>query len=96
MSHHKLAVVMVILSFTLVFAMLLPVANALTPRDVSFPNDQFTTDLYPGGKKVCGDHVCKPGEWITMKQAIKAHLRNNMSCEELKKWKVCLSMPTKP
>jgi len=46
----------------------LPVASALTSR-TSF-NDNHYTALYPGGKKICGDHICAPGEYDKMIQAI--------------------------
>ena len=40
---------------------LLPVANALTPRS-DFSDNISTYRLY-GSTRVCGDHLCKPGEW---------------------------------
>lgn len=40
---------------------LLPVANALTPRS-DFSDNVNTQGLF-GGTKVCGDHLCKYGEW---------------------------------
>ena len=40
---------------------LLPVANALTPRS-DFSDNVSTQGLF-GGTKVCGDHLCKYGEW---------------------------------
>ncbi|MDE1725019.1 MAG: hypothetical protein KGH76_03865 [Thaumarchaeota archaeon] len=42
-------------------AVLAPVAYALTPR--SDFGDNISTYSFLGGTKVCGDHVCKPGEW---------------------------------
>jgi hypothetical protein len=42
--------------------LLLPVANALTPRS-DFGDNVSTYRLF--GSKVCGDHLCKPGEWNT-------------------------------
>jgi len=46
----------------------LPVANALTSRS-SF-NDNHYTSLYPGGPRICGDHVCSPGEYDKMQQEL--------------------------
>ncbi|HYL65904.1 MAG TPA: hypothetical protein VEU72_01980 [Nitrosopumilaceae archaeon] len=46
----------------------LPVANALTSRS-SF-NDNHYTALYPGGPRICGDHVCAPGEYDKMQQEL--------------------------
>ncbi len=40
---------------------LLPVANALTPRS-DFSDNVSTYRLF-SSTKVCGDHLCKPGEW---------------------------------
>lgn len=40
--------------------LLLPVANALTPRS-DFSDNVSTYRLF--GSKVCGDHLCDPGEW---------------------------------
>lgn len=45
-----------------------PLASALTSR-TSF-NDNHYTALYPGGPKICGDHVCAPGEYDKMQQAL--------------------------
>lgn len=44
-------------------AILVPVAYALTPR--SDFGDNISTYRFLGGTKVCGDHLCKPGEWNT-------------------------------
>lgn len=41
--------------------LLVPVANALTPR--SDFGDNISTYRLFGSIKVCGDHLCKPGEW---------------------------------
>ncbi len=46
----------------------LPVASALTSRN-SF-NDNHYTSLYPGGARICGDHVCAPGEHDKMQQGL--------------------------
>jgi hypothetical protein len=42
----------------------LHVANALTTRN-DF-NDNHYTSLYPGGPRICGDHICSPGEYSKM------------------------------
>jgi hypothetical protein len=46
----------------------LPAASALTSR-TSF-NDNHYTALYPGGPRICGDHVCAPGEYDKMQQEL--------------------------
>jgi hypothetical protein len=40
----------------------LPASNALINRDYTYVNDNQLTALY-GNTKVCGDHMCAPGEW---------------------------------
>jgi hypothetical protein len=42
--------------------LLVPMANALTPRS-DFGDNVSTYQLF--GSKVCGDHLCKHGEWNT-------------------------------
>lgn len=45
-----------------------PVASALTSRSTF--NDNHYTATRPGGTKICGDHVCAPGEYDKMRQAL--------------------------
>jgi hypothetical protein len=40
----------------------IPASNALIQRDYSYLNDNHQTVL-TGDTKVCGDHLCAPGEW---------------------------------
>jgi hypothetical protein len=53
---------------TSIVAVTIPAASALTTRS-SF-NDNHYTALYPGGPKICGDHVCAPGEYGKMQQEL--------------------------
>ncbi|HET6458399.1 MAG TPA: hypothetical protein VFG24_05940 [Nitrosopumilaceae archaeon] len=53
---------------TSIAAVTIPAASALTSRS-SF-NDNHYTALYPGGPRICGDHVCAPGEFDKMQQAL--------------------------
>jgi hypothetical protein len=46
----------------------LPAANALIQRD-NF-DDNHTTARFLGGQKVCGDHLCKPGEYNKLLQQL--------------------------
>ncbi len=46
----------------------IPAASALTAR-TSF-NDNHYTALYPGGPRICGDHICAAGEYEKMQQAL--------------------------
>ncbi len=43
-------------------------ANALTAR-MNFSDNHYTY-ISPGGPKVCGGHLCKPGEWNQWKKQL--------------------------
>src|SRR5690349_22630874 len=59
----------------------LPVASALTSRN-NF-NDNHYTALYPGGPRICGDHVCAPGEYDKMQQGLdQAQMHGKTSTQE--------------
>lgn len=47
----------------------IPASNALIQRDFSYLNDQQITVRY-GNTKVCGDHMCAPGEWDKLQTSI--------------------------
>jgi hypothetical protein len=49
------------ISSILALSVTLPAAYALTQRD-NF-DDSHTTVRFLGGIKVCGDHICKPGQY---------------------------------
>jgi hypothetical protein len=54
---------------------LMPQANALIAR-MDF-NDGHYTFRSLGGPKICGEHLCKPGEWnIWIKQLMSHQLKN--------------------
>lgn len=55
---------------------LLPVASALTPRS-DFGDNVSTYRLF-GSTRVCGDHLCNPGEWN--------HWINNLFSSQVKKF----------
>ncbi len=56
----------------------LPVASALTSRN-SF-NDNHYTALYSGGPRICGDHMCAPGEYDKMQEALaQAQMKSKTS-----------------
>ena len=80
------------LSSLMIFAVALPAANALTPRDFGYFDDRHTTDRFTGGQKVCGDKLCTAGEWSKMKRAMHFAERNPSECKELKNWKSCGSI----
>ena len=49
------------ISSILALSLTLPAASALMQRD-NF-DDSHTTTIYLGGQKICGDHLCKPGQY---------------------------------
>ena len=97
MSNQKLplGLVAAVLASILIFAAALPAANALTTRDFRFLDNRHTTDRFPGGQKVCGDHLCTAGEYSKMKQKLHYAERNPAECPELKNWKECGTASTK-
>jgi hypothetical protein len=59
---------------TSIVAASIPAASALTSR-ASF-NDNHYTASRPGGPRICGDHICAPGEFDQMQQALsKAQMK---------------------
>jgi len=67
-SKLMLALFVTAVLMTSIAAVTIPAASALTSRS-SF-NDNHYTALYPGGPRICGDHVCAPGEYDKMQQAL--------------------------
>lgn len=85
----KFGLVAFVLSSMVALAVSIPAASALTPRDLSILNDAHHTERFPGGIKVCGDHVCSVDEWSQMKHALRDAQRNHTECPQLKEWKSC-------
>jgi len=67
-SKLMLALFVTAVLMTSIAAVTIPAASALTSRS-SF-NDNHYTALYPGGPRICGDHVCAPGEYDKMQQEL--------------------------
>ena len=67
-SKLMLAVFVTAVLMTSIAAVTIPAASALTSRS-SF-NDNHYTALYPGGPRICGDHICAPGEYDKMQQEL--------------------------
>jgi len=80
----------VALSALVIYAVAVPSASALTPRDFQYLNDNHKTDRFPGGQHVYGDNLCSPQEWPTMKQSLGSAQRNPSECSELKQWQACI------
>jgi hypothetical protein len=62
MSIMGIVMTLVIGQMVPVLAQSIPTSSNLVKRDMSVMDDQHTTALY-GNDKVCGDHLCAPGEW---------------------------------
>src|SRR5690349_25111151 len=67
-SKLMLALFVTAVLMTSIAAVTIPAASALTSRS-SF-NDNHYTALYTGGPRICGDHVCAPGEYDKMQQEL--------------------------
>ncbi|MGI0026683.1 MAG: hypothetical protein ACREAD_02440 [Nitrosopumilaceae archaeon] len=67
-SKLMLAVFVTAVLMTSIAAVTIPAASALTSRS-SF-NDNHYTANYPGGPRICGDHMCAPGEYDKMQEAL--------------------------
>ncbi|MDE1726588.1 MAG: hypothetical protein KGH89_04920 [Thaumarchaeota archaeon] len=56
----------------------IPASNALIQRDFSWLNDNHLTVL-TGNTKVCGDHLCAPGEWDKLQTSINSAQLGNQT-----------------
>jgi hypothetical protein len=65
---QHLGLLAIAISSILALSSTLPAATALTQRD-NF-DDSHTTTIYLGGQKVCGDHLCKAGQYSVHVQQI--------------------------
>ncbi|HEV2193729.1 MAG TPA: hypothetical protein VGR54_08950 [Nitrosopumilaceae archaeon] len=76
------------ISSILALSITLPAATALTQRD-NF-DDSHTTALYLGGQKICGDHLCKPGQYDKQLKQLNDAQHAAAKCREaLKQGKKC-------
>jgi hypothetical protein len=76
------------ISSILALSATLPAANALITRD-NF-DDNHTTFRYLGGQKVCGEHLCKPGEYDKLLKVMFDAQHAAAKCREaLKEGKRC-------
>lgn len=56
----------------------IPASNALIQRDFSYLNDNHLT-VRTGNTKVCGDHLCAPGEWDKLQESLNAAQVGNVT-----------------
>lgn len=80
MSITAIVITFVFGSVTPVLAQTAPATSNLVKRDYSYLNDQHTTARF-GNDRVCGDHICAPGEWAKLQenlnQAQISHTQTN-------------------
>ena len=66
-SLAAVVTVLVLGSVTPVLAQTTPATSNLVKRDYSYANDQHLTARF-GNDKVCGDHLCAPGELTKLQE----------------------------
>ncbi len=77
-SKLMIAVIATAIFVTTVAISTFPVATALTQR-TNFDDNHYTF-IYLGGPKVCGDHLCAPGEWDKwIENMYASQLKNHVS-----------------
>jgi hypothetical protein len=75
----------------MVYAMAVPSASALTPRDFSYLQDTHKTARFMGGQNICGDQLCTSQQWSAMNQAIGDAQHNPGMCfSSLKQGETCM------
>lgn len=67
MSLTAVVIALVFGSVAPVLAQTAPATSNLVKRDYSYANDQHLTARF-GNDKVCGDHLCAPGEWTKLQE----------------------------
>lgn len=67
LSLTAVVIALVLGSIAPVLAQTAPATNGLVKRDYSYANDQHLTARF-GNDKVCGDHLCAPGEWTKLQE----------------------------
>ena len=65
----KLTLALVITAVLMTSVVVLPAATALTAR-TTFNDNHYTASRPGGSQRICGDHVCAPGEYDKMQQAL--------------------------
>jgi hypothetical protein len=73
----------------------IPVSNALIQRNFDYLNDQHLTARY-GNTKVCGDHLCTPGEFAKMQAQLTASQLGHQGGRNATQTAVVPTMPAAP
>ena len=65
----KLTLALIITAVLMTSIVVIPAATALTAR-TTFNDNHYTASRPGGSQRICGDHVCAPGEYDKMLQAL--------------------------
>lgn len=65
----KLTLALFITAVLMTSIVVIPAATALTQR-TAFNDNHYTASRPGGSQRICGDHVCAPGEFDKMQQAL--------------------------
>ena len=65
----KLTLALIITAVLMTSIVVIPAATALTAR-TTFNDNHYTASRPGGSQRICGDHVCAPGEYDKMQQAL--------------------------
>lgn len=69
LSIASIVVTLVVGQMAPVLAQSVPTSSNLVKRDYSYTDDQHLTARF-GNSRVCGDHLCAPGEWTKLQESL--------------------------
>ncbi len=69
MSIASIVLTLVVGQMAPVLAQSVPTSSNLVKRDYSYTDDQHLTARF-GNSRVCGDHMCAPGEWTKLQESL--------------------------
>ena len=76
MSKLPIMVFVAVILVASFVALSIPTVDALEKRDMSSPYTHNPITARLGNSAVCGDHMCAPGEWDKLIDALSAAQRN--------------------
>lgn len=69
LSIASIVITLVVGQMAPVLAQSVPTSSNLVKRDYSYTDDQHLTAGF-GNTRVCGDHMCAPGEWTKLQESL--------------------------
>lgn len=69
LSVASIVMTLVVGQMAPVLAQSVPTSSNLVKRDYSYTDDQHLTARF-GNSRVCGDHMCAPGEWTKLQESL--------------------------